>query len=249
MLDKIFGSAGDTVVIEEFLTGKEISIHVFSDGENIAMFPSSQDHKRIFDRDNGPNTGGMGTIAPVPGISQKTLDTIEQTIVLPVLKELKNTGRIFKGVLYPGIMLTENGPKVLEFNARFGDPETQSYVRLLKTDLVEILLACVNGQLKNLKIEWKEKLSAATVILASKGYPETYPKGLPIAGIDDAEKISDVVFFHAGTKILNNKIVTNGGRVLGISATGKDISKAREKAYLAVEKIQFEGKQFRKDIA
>lgn len=249
MLDKAFGPAGDTVVIEEFLTGEEISIHVFSDGENISIFPPAQDHKRIFDYDKGPNTGGMGTISPVPGVSQKTLNEIKQTIVLPVLQELKNMGRIFKGVLFPGIMLTKTGPKVLEFNARFGDPETQSYMRLLKTDLVEIILACIDGRLKSLKIEWGKDLSATTVVLASKGYPGTYPKGLPITGIDDAQKISDVIIFHAGTKILNENIVNNGGRVLGVSATGKDLAEARQKAYSAVKKIQFNGKQFRRDIA
>jgi phosphoribosylamine--glycine ligase len=249
MLERAFGSAGDTVVIEEFLTGEEISIHAFSDGENIAMFPAAQDHKRIFDNDQGPNTGGMGTVAPVPGVSQKTLDEIEKTIVTPILRELKNMGRIFKGVLFPGIMLTKNGPKVLEFNARFGDPETQSYMRLLKTDLLEILLACADGQLKDLKIEWKEKLSACTVVLASKGYPGTYPKEIPITGIHDAENITDIVVFYAGIKTLNKKIVTSGGRVLGISATGKTLSEARQKAYTAVDAIQFDGKQFRKDIA
>lgn len=249
MLNKAFGPAGDTVVIEEFLTGEEISIHAFTDGENVAMFPSAQDHKRIFDNDKGPNTGGMGTVAPVPGVSQKTLDEIEKTIVIPILRELKNIGRIFKGVLFPGIMLTKNGPKVLEFNARFGDPETQSYMRLLKTDLLEILLACADGQLKDLKIEWKEKLSACTVVLASKGYPGTYPKEIPITGISNAEKITDIVIFHAGTKTLNDKIVTSGGRVLGISATEKTLSEVRQKAYQAVDAINFDGKQFRKDIA
>ncbi len=249
MMNKAFGPAGDTVVIEEFLTGEEISIHVFSDGENMAMFPAAQDHKRIYDNDKGPNTGGMGTIAPVPGISQNTLNEIEQKIVLPVLRELKKMDRAFKGVLYPGIMLTKNGPKVLEFNARFGDPETQSYMRLLKTDLLEILLACANGQLNDLKIEWEENLSTCTVVLASKGYPGKYPKELPIAGINDAEKTADVVIFHAGTKNQNSKIVTNGGRVFGVSATGNTLREAREKAYLAAELIRFDGKQFRKDIA
>lgn len=249
MQNKTFGPAGDIVVIEEFLTGEEISIHAFCDGENIAMFPAAQDHKRICDNDKGPNTGGMGTVAPIPKVSQKNLDEIKKTIIIPILQELKNTGRKFKGVLYPGLMLTKDGPKVLEFNARFGDPETQSFMRLLKTDLLEILLASMDGQLKKIKIEWEKNVSACTVVLASKGYPGNYPKEIPIIGINNAEKIAGVVVFHAGTKTLNDKIVTNGGRVLGISATGNTLSKARQKAYAAADKIHFDGKQFRKDIA
>jgi phosphoribosylamine--glycine ligase len=248
MVKKTFGAAGATVIVEEYLHGKEISVHAFCDGETVAMFPMAQDHKRIFDNDKGPNTGGMGTIAPVPTVSTDTLKEIEQKIVIPVLRELKNMGREFKGVLFPGIMLTEDGPKVLEFNARFGDPETQSYVRILKTDLVDILLACVNGELNTIKIEWEDH-SACCVVLASKGYPGNYTKGLPISGIAEAEKIDDVIVFHAGTKTLDNKIMTNGGRVLGISAIGDNLPEALQKAYTAVEIIHFDGKQFRKDIA
>lgn len=248
MLNKSFGEAGNTVVIEEYLEGEEISIHAFSDGENIAMFPGSQDHKRIFDNDKGPNTGGMGTVAPYPAVTSEILRDIEQSIVIPLIRELKKQGREFKGVLYPGIMLTEDGPKVLEFNARFGDPETQSYMRILKTDLLEILLASVNGKLKDIKIEWEENLSACTVILASQGYPNKYPKEFPIKGIQDAEKNSDIVVFHAGTKTLAGNTVTNGGRVLGISATGADLSEACKKAYKTVGMIKFEGMQYRTDI-
>lgn len=248
MVKKTFGAAGATVIVEECLHGEEISVHAFCDGETAAMFPMAQDHKRIFDNDKGPNTGGMGAIAPVPAVSADTLKEIEQRIIIPVLQELKNMGREFKGVLFPGIMLTKDGPKVLEFNARFGDPETQSYVRILKADLAEILLACVNGELNTIEIEW-EDYSACCVVLASKGYPGNYPKGLPISGISDAEEVADVIVFHAGTKSLDNKIVTNGGRVLGISATGDNLPEALQKAYTAVEAVHFDGKQFRKDIA
>jgi len=248
MLRKIFGAAGETVIIEEYLQGEEISIHAFCDGQTAIMFPAAQDHKRIFDDDKGPNTGGMGTVAPVPTVSEVILNEIEQGIVIPILKELKNMGREFKGVLFPGIMLTKDGPKVLEFNARFGDPETQSYMRILKTDFLDILLACAEGRLNDLKIEWEEALSACCVVLASKGYPGDYQKGLPINGITEAEGMEDVVIFQAGTKIFDGKLVTNGGRVLGVSTTGNTLSEARHKAYKAIEIVDFDGKQFRKDI-
>ena len=248
LVKKVFGPAGETVIIEEFLQGIEISIHAFCDGKTFSLFPAAQDHKRIFDNDQGPNTGGMGTVAPVPGVSREVLQEIKEKIIAPVLSGLKNMGREFKGILFPGIMLTKDGPKVLEFNARFGDPETQSYMRLLKTDLVDILLACTDGRLADLKIDWQENLSICCVILASAGYPVTYKKGFPIRGIEEAEEDKDVVIFHAGTKIINNNLVTNGGRVLGVSATGSTLEDARQKAYKAVALIDFEGKQFRKDI-
>ena len=177
MTRKIFGAAGETLIIEEYLRGEEISTHAFCDGNTAAMFPTAQDHKRIFNNDKGPNTGGMGTVAPVPSVSKDILNEIERRIVTPVIQELKNMGREYKGVLFPGIMLTEDGPKVLEFNARFGDPETQSYMRLLKTDLLDILLACAEGKLNGLEIEWENNLSACCVVLASRGYPGDYQKG------------------------------------------------------------------------
>ncbi len=248
MAQKAFGTAGETVIVEEFLQGEEISTHAFCDGETAVMFPSAQDHKRIFDNDQGPNTGGMGTVAPVPGVSQDVLNQIEREVVKPILKELKNMRRPFKGVLFPGIMLTKDGPKVLEFNARFGDPETQSYLRILGTDLVEILLACIEGTLSDLKIEWENKF-ACCVILASKGYPGAYPKGLHITGIAEAEQIRGVIVFHAGTKSEGEQIITSGGRVLGISTTGSTLEEARQKAYKGIELVNFEGKQFRRDIA
>ena len=248
MEKKSFSEAGEKVVIEEYLEGEEISMHAFSDGENISLFPPAQDHKRIFDNDKGPNTGGMGTIAPVPAVSQDVLNTIEKHFIRPVILELKKRGHPFVGVLFPGIILTKDGPKVLEFNARFGDPETQSYMRLLQTDLISILIACVEGRLHEIKIDWS-KGAACTVVLASGGYPGNYKSGFLIRGVAEAEALKDVVVFHAGTKMENNQLITNGGRVLGVSATGAHLEEARKKAYKAVSVINFKDKQYRSDIA
>ncbi len=249
MVKKIFGKAGDTVVIEEFLQGKEISIHAFSDGENISLFPPSRDHKPIFEGNIGPNTGGMGTIAPVPGITEKQLELIKQTIVLPVIKGMKKRGMPFAGCLYPGLMMTKDGPKVVEFNSRFGDPETQSYVRLLKTDLFDILVSAATGRLSDIAIEWENK-SACCIVVASGGYPGAYKKGEIIHGIEEAENDKDIVVFHAGTINCNNEFYTNGGRVLGITATGKTLDEALNKAYSVIGKkgIYFNGMQYRRDI-
>ncbi len=246
MRDKIYGKAGHEVLIEEYLTGKEISIHAFCDGKTAIMFPVSEDHKRIFDDDLGPNTGGMGTIAPVPWVTKRHLKEIEEKIITPTLQGLKRKGRIFKGILFPGIMLTNYGPKVIEFNARFGDPEIQSYVHLLETDLLDILLACVKGDIKNLKIKWSKSF-ACCVVTASKGYPIKYDKNKVVKGL---EKITDknIEIFHSGTKKVNNKILTNGGRVLGFTAVGRDLSQAVSRAYRAVDQVSYEGKYFRKDI-
>jgi len=246
MNEKIFGSAGMDVVIEEFLVGKEISIHAFCDGETAILFPAAEDHKRIFDEDKGPNTGGMGTIAPVPWVSDKILKEIEEKIVQPTLRALKKRGRPFSGILFPGVMITDEGPKAIEFNARFGDPETQSYMRILETDLVEILLACTNGMLKKQKIKWSKK-SACCVVCASGGYPGKYETGKTISGLDTIHNKS-VVVFHAGTKMDGNKAVTNGGRVLGVTAVGKNLKTALSKSYDAIKSISFEGMQYRKDI-
>lgn len=248
LVRRSFGKAGETVIVEDLLQGEEISVHAFCDGETAVLFPSAQDHKRVFDDDKGPNTGGMGTVAPVPSVSEEIMNQIEREIVRPVLLELKNIGRPYKGILFPGIMLTRQGPKVLEFNARFGDPETQSYLRILKSDLVDILLACSDGGLRASTIEWEDR-AACCVVLASSGYPKTYPTGMAITGIEDAEHIPDVVVFQAGTKFANERLVTNGGRVLGVSATGATLEDARMKAYAAAEIIKFDGKHFRKDIA
>jgi len=246
MNEKIFGSAGTEVVIEEFLVGKEISIHAFCDGETAILFPAAEDHKRIFDEDKGPNTGGMGTIAPVPWVSDKILKEIEEKIVQPTLRALKKRGRPFCGILFPGVMITDEGPKVIEFNARFGDPETQSYMRILETDLVEILLACINGTLKKQKITWSEK-SACCVVCASGGYPEKYEKAKIISGLSSVHD-KNVEIFHAGTKKEGDSVVTNGGRVLGVTAVGENLKVALSKSYDAIKSISFEGMQYRKDI-
>lgn len=249
MVKKVFGKAGEEIVIEEFLQGPEVSIHVFTDGKNISIFPTSRDHKPIFDGNKGPNTGGMGTIAPLTTVSQEELEVIKKTIVLPVIRGMKKRDRPFTGLLYPGLMITKNGPKVIEFNARFGDPETQSYMRLLKTDLYEILLACAEGTLSKIKIEWSTQ-SACCIVIASEGYPGAYKKGVVIEGFDNIKNNPDIVVFHAGTKYENGKILTNGGRVLGITAIGKNLDEALTKAYKAIGKkgIHFEGMQYRRDI-
>ncbi|HVF69846.1 MAG TPA: phosphoribosylamine--glycine ligase [Xanthomonadales bacterium] len=249
MVKKIFGDAGNEIVIEEFLTGKEISIHVFSDGLTFSIFPTSRDHKPIFEGNRGPNTGGMGTIAPVPKISKKDLDIIKTKIVEPALNGLKRRGTPFAGCLYPGLMMTKNGPKVIEFNSRFGDPEMESYMRLLKTDLFDILNGCAEGSLSKIKVRWSKK-SACCIVLASANYPATSHKGDVIHGLEKFENNKDIVVFHFATKKENGRIVTNGGRVLGITAVGKTLNEALKKAYSAIGKngIYFEGMQYRRDI-
>lgn len=244
---KVFGQAGSEVVIEDFLTGPEISIHAFSDGKSYAIFPPSQDHKRIGEGNTGLNTGGMGTIAPLSFFTDEMLKNIEETIVAPTLDKMKEKGHAFIGVLYPGLILTDDGPKILEYNARFGDPETETYMRLLDTDLLEIINACVDQRLNEIDIKWK-KCFACTVMLASAGYPRAYKKGKIIEGIEEAEKNKNVVVFHAGTKVEGNNLVTNGGRVLGVSAIGESLDEALKSAYEAILKISFEGMQYRKDI-
>ena len=246
-IKKVFGDAGSTVVIEEFLTGPEISIHAFSDGKNYKMFPTSQDHKKIGENNTGLNTGGMGTIAPLPFVTDKLLKNIEKDIVIPTIESMNKDDNPFLGVIYPGLMLTKDGPKILEYNARFGDPETQTYMRLLDTDILDIFNACVDEKLDQIEINWSKKF-ACTIVLASGGYPENYEKGKVISGIEEAEMQSDIVVFHAGTKIVRQDLTTNGGRVLGISATGNTLEEALAKAYKAIKKIYFEGMQYRKDI-
>lgn len=247
LVKKIMGQAGAQVVIEEFLQGVEISTHAFTDGKNISMFPPSQDHKKIGEGNTGPNTGGMGTIAPIPFITPEILKNITEKIVFPTVANMRREENPFQGVLYPGLMLTNEGPKILEYNARFGDPETQTYMRLLDTDILDIVDACIDGTLDKLKIIWKN-LFACTIVLASGGYPGSYEKGKEISGIEDAEMMPNIVVFHAGTKEINKQLVTNGGRVLGVSATAETLEKALEKAYTAIKKINFEGMQYRKDI-
>ena len=242
MLKHIHKEAGNEVIIEEFLDGQEISIHAFCDGKTSILMPTSQDHKPIGDGDKGRNTGGMGTIAPVPWVSAEMLQNIDRQIVKPTLNALAELGQPFTGCLYPGL----KGQKVLEFNARFGDPETQSYMRLLKTDLLDILEACVDGKLVEQKIEWRSGF-AACVVLASGGYPGEYTKKIPILGVEEAEKVPGVVVFHAGT-MFSDQLRTSGGRVLGVTAIGKTLRETLGLAYEAIRYIKFEGMQYRKDI-
>jgi phosphoribosylamine---glycine ligase len=231
------------------LEGREISVHVLTDGKNVSVFPASRDHKPLLDKNRGPNTGGMGTVAPVPNVTDEQLEMITKTIVMPVINGMRKRGTLFTGLLYPGLMMTKDGPKVLEFNVRFGDPEIQSYVRLLKTDLFEIFMACAKGELKKVKVEW-EKKSACCIVLASGGYPGTYKKGEIVYGLGKAEKQKDIVVFHAGTKNINGKICTNGGRVLGISAVGETLNEALDKAYAVIGNghIHFANMKYRGDI-
>lgn len=246
MVDKAFGESGNKVVIEEFLQGQEMSLLSFVDGTTVRPMVPSQDHKPVFDNDEGPNTGGMGTYSPLPHIPQSIVDEAIRTIVKPTAEAMVKEGRPFRGVLYAGLMLTEQGPKTIEFNARFGDPETQVILPRLKTDLLDIFLASINGTLGDIEIEWNDD-AAVCVILASKGYPGSYPKGLPIEGLDKVS--ADSIVFHAGTALSDGKLVTNGGRVLGVVGRGKDIAEARANAYKDADKIHFDGKHYRTDIA
>lgn len=245
MVDKKFGDAGSRVVIEEFIQGPEVSILAFCDGKTIRPVLSAQDHKRALDGDRGLNTGGMGTFAPSPKYTPEIEQIVTETIIEPTVRALRAEGRVYRGVIFFGLMLTQKGPMLLEYNARLGDPETQSVFMLLKTDLVDIMHACMDGMLDETDLEFEEG-SAVCVVMASGGYPQEYKKGLPIEGLEDVDP--DVEVFHAGTKLEDGKLVTGGGRVLGVTARGMDIPAAREKAYANVEKISFEGAQFRRDI-
>lgn len=245
MVDKAFGEAGVSVVIEEFLEGTEVSIHAFCDGSVAKLFPVSRDHKRVGDGNTGPNTGGMGTIAPVH-IPSGFLEEVQRTIVTPTVKGMAFEGMPFAGILYPGLIVTKSGIKVIEFNARFGDPEAQSYVRLLDSDLVDIMLSCVEGTLGSAEIWWKKE-SVCTVVLASGGYPGKYTAGFPIKGLDSTFD-SSVVVFYAGTEKSGNDVLTAGGRVLGVSTIGETAKESNKKAYEAVSLITFEDMQYRKDI-
>jgi len=251
MVDKAFGAAGAKIVIQEFLEGREISLHALCDGKTARFFPTSQDHKRALDGDKGLNTGGMGTCSPVPFLTDLTdpslLET-EREIIDPWLKGCAAEGIDFHGILYPGIMLTKAGPKVLEFNARFGDPETQVYLTRLENDLVELLVASVNGTLGTMELKWSP-MASVCVVMASGGYPGNYMKGKVITGLDAADALPHTKVFHAGTALKDGQVVTNGGRILGVTALGKDLKSAQAAAYAAVEKIHFEGAHFRRDIA
>ncbi len=247
MVKKEFGKAGNQLVVEDFLKGQEVSLHALSDGKKSAIFPASQDHKQIFDGDQGPNTGGMGVIAPIDWVTQDQLDFVNSQVVKPALEGLAKQGATFSGCLYPGLMIDGQDIQVLEFNARFGDPEAEVYMRLLDSDLFEILKSCADGTLDPSAVSWKAGY-AATVVLASGGYPGNYKKGIPISGIEQAERLDDVVVFHAGTAIEDGQVVTNGGRVLNVTATGSNLDEALDKAYAAIKLIHFEGMQYRTDI-
>ena len=247
MKEHKFGKAGKRVIIEEFLTGEEVSMLVFTDGEHFLPMTPSQDHKKISDGDQGPNTGGMGAYSPVPFFDNKTQEWVLKSIFQPVIKGMKKEGRKFKGVLYAGLILTKEGPKVLEFNARFGDPETQVILPGLKTDLIEILCATQEENLNQIKVEWTNQTSVC-VVIASGGYPGKYEKGKTIVGLEDLLNKQDTMVFHAGSEKKNNKIVTSGGRVLGVTSWADTLTGAIEKAYEGVNKIHFEKGYYRKDI-
>ena len=248
LVKKSFGEAGKRIVIQELLEGTEISLHALCDGSTAKLFPTSQDHKRALDGDRGLNTGGMGTYSPTPFLTDAQLADTGRAILDPWLRGCAVEGIDFRGILYPGVMLTKDGPKVLEFNARFGDPETQVYLTRLENDLLELLDASVNGTLDKHELKWSP-LASVCVVMASGGYPGNYPKGKIITGLDAANALPRTKVFHAGTALKDGQIVTNGGRVLGVMALGKDLLAAQAAAYAAVEKIHFDGVHFRRDIA
>lgn len=248
MGDKKFGAAGAKVVVEEFMEGEEASLLAFTDGKTVVPMIAAQDHKRVYDGDKGPNTGGMGAYAPAPVMTDALKRIATETILKPVVNALQAEGMPYKGCLYAGLMINGNSVKVVEFNCRFGDPETQAVLPLLDSDLAEIMWACTNGTLKSDMVKWKDE-AAVCVVMASGGYPEKYDNGKQITGLNDAKSILDTVVFHAGTKNIGDIVVTNGGRVLGVTAVRKTIAAAQQAAYETVDKIDFAGKYFRKDIA
>ena len=247
MLEKIFGDAGSRVVIEEYLVGEEASYIAFTDGKTILPMASSQDHKCIFDGDQGPNTGGMGAYSPAPVVTDEVHERIIEKILRPIIYGMGEEGRPYKGVLYAGLMIHDGHPKVLEFNARFGDPETQPVLMRMKGDIVPILEACMKGNLSQHKIEWDNRASTC-VVMASKGYPGDYEKGKIIGGLKEVSRMDGVFVFHAGTALKDGQIITNGGRVLGVTGLGEDIPRAIERTYQAVKKISWDGVQYRMDI-
>ena len=247
MTEKKFGSAGSKLVMEEFLPGEEVSFLVFSDGAKVVPMVSAQDHKQVFDGDKGPNTGGMGTVSPATNLSMDVHKQIIQEIVIPTIKGMAAEGRKYQGVLYVGLMMTDQGPKVLEYNARFGDPETQVIMARMRSDIVPVLQGVADGNLKDTKIDWAKE-PAVCVVLASKGYPETPETGKPISGLESLKGLADVVVFHAATEIRDGKTVSVGGRVLGVTALGANLDAAVQRAYEAVGQISFEGMHCRNDI-
>lgn len=247
MEDKIFGKSGANIVIEEFLTGPEVSVLCFTDGKTVSPMVSSMDHKRAYDNDEGPNTGGMGTVAPNPYYTEKIANECMNKIFLPTINAMVKENRAFKGCLYFGLMITPDGPKVIEYNCRFGDPETQVVLPLLDTDLVDIFDAVINEKLSQIDIKWKNA-SSACVVLASGGYPKKYETGLKITGLNENGQLDDVKIYHAGTKLENNEFYTSGGRVLGVTAVSDTLKSAVDKAYGAVNDIKFDKMHYRKDI-
>ena len=248
MTKRLFGAAGDRILLEECMEGEEASIMAFTDGENVIPMPASQDHKRIFNNDQGPNTGGMGAYSPVPVISPTADHEALETILKPAVAAIRDLGIPYKGVIYAGIMMTPNGMKALEFNCRFGDPETQAILPLLETDLVEVMDAVINCGLDKLEVTWKSEASA-TVVAASGGYPGEYINGKLIQGLAQAEKVDGCTVFHAGTRMENSQVLTDGGRVLAVTGVGSDLGEAINRAYNGIKQISFEGMQYRTDIA
>ena len=247
MVQKAFGAAGGKVVVEEFLEGEEASFLAFTDGETVLPLPTSQDHKAIYDKDQGPNTGGMGAYSPAPVVNKKVHREVMEKVMIPTVRGMAKEGRKYQGVLYAGLMIKEEKTKVLEFNARLGDPEAQPLLMRMKSDLVPVLEATIDENLAQQKIEWEDRASVC-VVIASGGYPGSYEKGKAISGLQEAAKVRDTFVFHAGTTLKEGKVVTNGGRVLGVTALGSGIQEAIQRAYEAVAKISWEGAYYRKDI-
>ena len=243
-----FGASGASIVVEEFMDGEEVSLFALSDGEHVLPLVGAQDHKRAFDDDKGPNTGGMGAYSPVPILDQALFDRSMREIILPTVKALKDEGMPFKGVLYAGLMIGKSGPRLVEYNCRFGDPETQVLMMRLKSDIVPALIACADGGLRHFDLRWTDE-TALTVIMATKGYPDSYPKGSEIRGLDAASKVPGVQIFHAGTKADGQRILANGGRVLNVTAMARTVQEARERAYRAVDLIDWPEGFCRRDIA
>ncbi len=243
-----FGASGASIVVEEFMDGEEVSLFALSDGEHVLPLAAAQDHKRAFDNDKGPNTGGMGAYSPVPIFDQAMFDRAMKEIVLPTVEAMKKQGMPFKGVLFAGLMIGKNGPRLVEYNCRFGDPETQVLMMRLKSDIVPALIACADGGLRHFDLRWSDE-TALTVILATKGYPDSYPKGSEIRGLDAAAKVPGVQIFHAGTKADGKRILANGGRVLNVTAMARTVQEARERAYRAVDLIDWPEGFCRRDIA
>jgi phosphoribosylamine--glycine ligase len=246
MVERAFGEAGSKVLVEQFLTGEEVSVMAFADGRNFLTMVAARDHKRIYDDDRGPNTGGMGAYAPTRIIDEEVMDVIARTIIEPTIEGMREDGCPFTGCLYTGLMMTEDGPRVLEFNCRFGDPETQVVLPLLQSDLVEIMVACADGELDLERVSWLDEI-AVCVILAARGYPGKYDKGIPISGLDSTTEPETYVF-HAGTAREGGRIVTAGGRILGVTSRAGSYERAVARAYDAVDKIRFKGMQYRGDI-